>query len=60
MKLIVGINLGNIGKTDAVGKNDNIMIYTHLQIKVLKNPGTNVFGLFYFTIYNNRCKTNSK
>lgn len=27
MKLIVGINLGNIGKTDAVGKNDNIMIY---------------------------------
>ena len=59
MKLIVGINLGNIGKTDAVGKNDNIMIYTHLQIKVLKNPGTNVFGLFYFTIYN-RCKTNSK
>lgn len=27
MKLIVVINLGNIGKTDAVGKNDNIMIY---------------------------------
>lgn len=27
MKLIVGIYLGNIGKTDAVGKNDNIMIY---------------------------------
>lgn len=26
MKLIVGINLGNIGNTDAVGKNDNIMI----------------------------------
>lgn len=30
MKLIVGINLGYIGyigKTDAVGKSDNIMIY---------------------------------
>ncbi len=30
MKLKVGINLGNIGNTgntDAVGKNDNIMIY---------------------------------
>lgn len=27
MKLIVEIDLGNIGKTDAVGKNDNIMIY---------------------------------
>lgn len=27
MKLIVGIDLGNIGKTDAVGKNENIMIY---------------------------------
>lgn len=27
MKLIVGIYLGNIGKTDAVGKNENIMIY---------------------------------
>ena len=27
MKLKVGINLGYIGKTDAVGKNDNIMIY---------------------------------
>lgn len=27
MKLIVGINLGNIGKTDAVDKNENIMIY---------------------------------
>ena len=27
MKLIVVINLGNIGKTDAVGKNENIMIY---------------------------------
>ena len=27
MKLIVGINLGYVGKTDAVGKNDNIMIY---------------------------------
>lgn len=27
MKLIVGINLGNIGKIDAVGKNENIMIY---------------------------------
>ena len=26
MKLIVGINLGYVGKTDAVGKNDNIMI----------------------------------
>lgn len=27
MKLKVGINLGYIGKTDAVGKSDNIMIY---------------------------------
>ena len=27
MKLIVGINLENIGKTDAVGKSENIMIY---------------------------------
>lgn len=27
MKQKVGINLGNIGNTDAVGKNDNIMIY---------------------------------
>lgn len=27
MKLKVGINLGYIGKTDAVGKNVNIMIY---------------------------------
>lgn len=27
MKLIVRIYLGNIGKTDAVGKNENIMIY---------------------------------
>ena len=27
MKMKVGINLGYIGKTDAVGKNDNIMIY---------------------------------
>lgn len=27
MKLKVGINLGYIGKTDAVGKNDNILIY---------------------------------
>lgn len=27
MKLKVGINLGYIGKTDAVGKDDNIMIY---------------------------------
>ena len=27
MKLKVGINLGYVGKTDAVGKNDNIMIY---------------------------------
>ena len=27
MKLKVGINLGYIGKTDDVGKNDNIMIY---------------------------------
>ena len=27
MKLIVGIDLGYVGKTDAVGKNDNIMIY---------------------------------
>ena len=27
MKLIVEIYLGNIGKTDAVGKNENIMIY---------------------------------
>lgn len=25
MKLKVGINLGYIGKTDAVGKNDNII-----------------------------------
>lgn len=50
MKLIVGINLGNIGNTDAVGKNDNIMICAPSK-KVLKNPGTNVFGLFYFTIY---------
>ena len=24
---MVGINLGNIGKTDVVGKNENIMIY---------------------------------
>lgn len=24
---MVGINLGNIGKTDTVGKNENIMIY---------------------------------
>lgn len=24
---MVGINFGNIGKTDAVGKNENIMIY---------------------------------
>lgn len=24
---MVGISLGNIGKTDAVGKNENIMIY---------------------------------
>ena len=27
MKQKVGINLGNIGNTDAVGKNENIMIY---------------------------------
>ena len=27
MKFKVGINLGYIGKTDAVGKKDNIMIY---------------------------------
>lgn len=27
MKLKVGINLEYVGKTDAVGKNDNIMIY---------------------------------
>lgn len=26
MNLKVGINLGNIGNTDAVGKNENIMI----------------------------------
>ena len=31
MKLIVGIDLGYIGKTDAVGKNDNIMIYAPSQ-----------------------------
>ena len=27
MKLIEGKNLGNIGKTDAVGKNEKIKIY---------------------------------
>ena len=27
MKVRAGINLGYIGKTDAVGKNENIMIY---------------------------------
>lgn len=27
MNLKVGINLGNIENTDAVGKNENIMIY---------------------------------
>lgn len=27
MKFKVGIDLGKIGKTDAVGKNENIMIY---------------------------------
>lgn len=27
MNLKVGINLGNIGNTDGVGKNENIMIY---------------------------------
>ena len=27
MNLKVGINLGNIGNTDAIGKNENIMIY---------------------------------
>lgn len=27
MNLKVGINLGNIGNTDAVGKNENIMLY---------------------------------
>lgn len=31
MKLLVGINLGNIGKTDAVGKNENIMIYDDIR-----------------------------
>ena len=47
MKLIVGINLGNIGKTDAVGKNENIMIYAPSD-KGAKKPGHKRVRAFLF------------
>ena len=47
MKLIVGIDLGNIGKTDAVGKNENIMIYAPSDKGALK-PGHKRVRAFLF------------
>ena len=44
---MVGINLGNIGKTDAVGKNENIMIYAPSDKGALK-PGHKRVRAFLF------------
>lgn len=46
MKLIVGIDLGNIGKTDAVGKNENIMIYAPSDKRCLKTRAQTCSGFF--------------